>query len=103
MSDNPQPADSVQFEASFPCDVRFVPIVRELGQKLALSLGYGDDDAADIGRQIDQAFEKAAAARDGRQSPAGDVCVSIRAVGTAFDATVRCPLGTLLELSRSRP
>jgi hypothetical protein len=98
MADTPQPPAPLQFEASFPCDARFAPILCDLGARMAQSLGYEEADARALGQEIEQAFAKAAAGRAGDGQ--GSVCVTLRAVGNAIDATILCASGTVLEFSR---
>lgn len=100
MADTDTPAGALRFDASFPCDRRFAPVLSDLSVKVAQSLGYGQDEAREIGQQIDQAFASALAGSPGQ----GDVQVSVtlREGAGALHATVRCSQRTLLELTRRR-
>lgn len=100
MSDTETHAGALRFEATIPCDRRFAPILSELGVKVAQSLGYAVDDARDIGRRIDQAFDAAASAGAGQADVS--VSVTLREGAGALDATVRCAQRTLLELTKPR-
>ncbi len=99
-TDTDASAAALRFDASFPCDRRFAPVLSDLSVKVAQSMGYPEGEAREIGRQIDQAFEAAAAGGGGQ----GDVLVSVtlREGHGALDATVRCSQRTLLELTRPR-
>ncbi len=92
------PAVPLRFSASFPCDPRFRPAVADLAAKVARSLGYGEAEAQQVGQSIERAFGEAA----DRQPGGGDIemDVTLRAPGEAIEASVRCPRGLLLDLSR---
>jgi hypothetical protein len=90
----------LHFSATFPCDGRFCPAVADLSVKVALSLGYPDAEAREIGQAIHRAFEEAVGQGPGHGGVQVDV--RLRPGGDAIDATVRCSQRVLLELTRPR-
>jgi hypothetical protein len=98
MTNPDAPAVPLRFSASFPCDPRYRPAVADLAVKVAQSLGYADADAREVGQSIERAFGEAA----DREPGSGNIEmeVTLRGPGQAIEASVRCPRGLLLDLSR---
>ena len=89
------------FAASFPLEAHFASTAGELASRLAVSAGLVEDDANQIGRAVESAFNKALNGQRVEDAPAIDV--SLCAGETTLDMSVSCGSTSVLTLSHPRP
>jgi hypothetical protein len=92
-----EPAQKLCFSASFPPEESYAQTAGELTGKLAVSVGFAEDAAGVLARQVEGAFSRAV--RGGGAPVELALCSGAESV----DITVSSAGTTLLSESRPRP